>query len=119
MKRLNDVMCAGWRYPYVSKVTIQLKQCVPRVLKLASSIQNKSKIRFRKYQRDCIINKKYIALRVFLDHHSYNLTFNVAVLLNLLSPLRKSDKILSKPHILLFFHNSFNLYMYNNTPALM
>ena len=53
-------------------VTIPLKQCVPRVLKLASIIQNKSKIRFHKYQRDCLINKNYIALfRVFLDHPSY------------------------------------------------
>ena len=59
-------------YSCVAKVTIPLKSCVPRVLKLASNIQNKSKIRFYKYQRDSSINKKYIALfRVFLDHPSY------------------------------------------------
>ena len=69
---LNDVMCAGWRYPYVAKVMIPLKQCAPCVLKLASNIQNKSKVRFRMYPRDCLINKKYIGLfSVFLDHPSY------------------------------------------------
>ena len=56
----------------VAKVTNPLKQCVPRVLKLAFNIQNKSKIRFHKYQRDCFFSKNYIALfRVFLDHPSY------------------------------------------------
>ena len=51
---------------------IPLKQYFPRVLKLASNIQNKSKIRFHKYQRDCLINKTYRALFcVFLDHPSY------------------------------------------------
>ena len=72
MKTLNDVMCTGYRDPYVANVTIPLKQCVPRVLKLASNIQNKSKIRLHKYQRDCSINKNYKALfRVYMDHPSY------------------------------------------------
>ena len=72
MKTLNDVMCAEERYPNVAKVTIPLQQSVPHVLKLASNIQNNSKIRFRKYQRDCLINKKYIALFcLFLDHPLY------------------------------------------------
>ena len=65
-------MCAGKRYPYVAKITILLKQCVPCVLKFASIIQNKPKIRFCKYQKDCLINKKYIVLfRVFLYHPLY------------------------------------------------
>ena len=37
------------------------------------------------------------------------------VLLNLLNWLRKSDKMLSKPHILLLFRNKFNEF--TNTGA--
>ena len=38
-------------------------------------------------------------------------------LLNLLNSLRKSDKMLDKPRILLFFRNEFNKF--NNTGARM